>query len=628
MSIKSDEIMQKKIIDFTASTQNATMGKNKKTRWIAFGFLLLLFSIFGAGYIFADVMVEFDKDNYTVMEGTSIRVGFTVFNDSNNTVNLWFWSECDEDEDEISCSYSQRLTMPANSSQSSSFYVNGVEDSSASLTLYVNNLNTGIRRAFSTNIDVTDDEEDGEFEIDVYNTSLCIGKTNTLTLELNNNTSNGLYNLSLVSNILQINQAISNPVYLGDEKEIDYYVFVPETVQDGQRFNLVYTIENEHIKEKKAFDVFARECPDTYIDFSVTGPTIVSYYINKSEEKSVTYTIKNNSRNYKTIYISEEGPQGIDISIDKRQVTVSPNNSQQIEVRFSVTEEIASGNYDINLSFFDGINSVSKKIRLMVNPEHEIVVESINGLSQTLYIGENLELLLLIKNTGDIRDEFTIATTADNDLQVRTTENSFSVYPYMDTAFSIFLSAGNNTVPGYAYLTVKIRGSYSDFYKEYLYIIDVRNKAQTTTLDFLAYPKAIDITPNSTQTIDFVLKNTGNSKVVIESVELTNVSQEITMATQHSIEINAGKTKTISITLNIGDVQESQKAKIRFVTDNGVVLEKAIDLRLTLANASGIEKSGVTGFLTIRNSILTGVIVACLVVILLFVCGIFKAKKV
>lgn len=619
--------MQTKIIDY--SSQIKTKEVNKRIKLVLVGLFLLLFSIFGARYIFADVSVEFEKRDYSVMEGTSTLVGFTVFNNKNTTVNLLVWADCDDQED-VECNYSQRITLSPNSSQTSSFYVTGVDDSSTTLSVFVNELNTNQIKEFRINIDVLNDEDEGYFEVDPYNTSLCIGKTNNLIFEINNDYRSGLYNLSLTSDILRINQEIQNPVYLSDEREISYLVYVPENIQDGQNFNLRYTIENEEISEIKTINVYTRNCPDTYVDFSVTGPSTISYYVNKNEEKIITYTIKNNSLNNKTIYISEEhAEEKIDVNITKRQITLSPNSFQTVDIKIKTTQDIKSGNYEINFNFFDGINNITKKIRLVVNPEHSIEVDSLNNLDQTLVIGKNLELLFLIKNKGDIFEEFTITTLVDNDIKIRSSENSFSVYPGGIVPYSVYLSAGNNTQTGYSNLNVKVRGKNSDFYKEYNFSINVIRDTPTAALEFLSFPNQINVVPNTTQEVNFILKNNGNTRIIIDFIEIVGVSQEITITSRSDIPIESNENKTIDVVFNIGDLKQDQNAKIRFVTRNGAIFEKNINIRLeTSEELEKDKKSGITGFLTLRNSIFTGVIIVCLTIILLFVLGVFKGNRV
>lgn len=619
--------MQKKIIEYQKNIEKKI--NFKKFKFLLIGFFLILFSLFGARYVFAEnnLNVVFDKTIYSIMENTSTKVEFEIFNLSNDTESYLLWTECDDDY--ISCYFSKRLTLSKNTSQTSSFYITGIDDSRSSIYLYVKNLKTESVSSFRLNVDILDYRDDGYFEIESYSSNLCIGKTNSFSVDIRNRTNSDLYNLYLKNEKLTINQKQQNPVFLKNKNILDYYVFVPENTAEGEQFNLIYTIENERIQEIKEITLFARKCVDNDIDFSVTGPTTLTYYLNKTDEKEIIYKIKNNSLNNKTIYISEENnEENIYVSIDKPQITLASNQTQEIKFNIRTTKDIKSGVYDLNFYFFDGINFINKKIKLHIYPEYKIEIENLNNMSQTLVIGKNLELLLLLKNKGDLRDDFTVTTISDNDLKVRISDSFISIAPYANTVIPITVFAGTNTTTGYAYLTVRIKGTNSDFYHEQLFILNVTKDSPKTTLEFLSYPKEINVLPNTTQEIKFVIKNKGNERVTIENIKITNVSQEIILRSLSEITINANETKTISLTLDIKDIKQNEVAKVLFTTDNKMVLEKEIEINLFDQELKELNKSKITGFLNLRNSMLTGIIIASITVILFFVFGIFKANRI
>ena len=191
------------------------------------------------------------------------------------------------------------------------------------------------------------------------------------------------------------------------------------------------------------------------------------------------------------------------------------------------------------------------------------------------------------------------------------------------------LSSGSRTQTGYAYLNVKIQGKDSDFYKEVNYIINVIRDTPVAGLEILSYPREINVVPESNQEVDFILKNITNSKVIIDYIELTDASQEITIIAPRDSVIEPQNTKTIKVKFDIGDIKENQNAKIRFVTRNGGILERQIKFNIDDGQELDSDsKSGITGFLSLKNSIFTGIIVVCLAIILLFVLGIFKTKKI
>jgi len=616
--------MQKKINDF----QNYKTSRRSLKFKLVFLFFILI-SIFSLKYVFANVSVEFDKTNYSVMEGISTKIGFTIFNNSNANTSLLVWADCDDRDDEVSCNYSQRINVQANSSQTSSFYVTGIEESSTYLKLYIKNLITEQIREHRININVTSSEDDGYFEISTYNSMLCIGRTNKFIIEVNNNHRTGHYDFFLTNNTFHINQEQQNPIYLRNEKEINYLIFVPENTEEGTH-QLSYAIENESISEIKNIRVNTRRCPEINLDFSVIAPSII-YHINKNQEKITTYTIKNNSRNYKTIYISEENTnEKINIEINKRQITLAPNSSEVINIKINTTTDIRSGNYDLNFNFFDGINNINRIVKLIINPEHNIEIQLLNNTQQTLVIGRTMELILLFKNKGDIREEFTTITTTSNDLKIRSAESTFAVNPHSTAPFSIYVSSGDNTQIGASNLNIKIRGKNSDFYEEYNFIINIIRGHLPTHLEVLAYPQTLKISQNTKREINFTLRNVGQEKVIIDNIEITNVPQEIRITSQKDIAINPQETKDIPITLHITEINLSEiTAKVRFITRTGGILDKSIILTLE-ENEELVPKeiSKFTGFFNLRNSLLTGVIIVCLSIILLFFTGVFKSKKI
>ncbi|MFA5745512.1 MAG: hypothetical protein WCX82_01545 [archaeon] len=628
--------MQTKIIDFENKTKANEI--NSKLKYLFIGIFIILISIFATRTVFAEANVDnidltFEKETYSLMEDTSIRIGFTIENNNPETVRILVWADCEDGDNEISCNYSNNYTMSGNSTQTGSLYLTGIDQSNSTLSVYIKLLNSDTQEIneFTTDIEVNQDEEDGDFQVDVYDYSLCIGRNNKITMEIENDYQDGLFYLYLSNSRLQINSEYSNPVYFRDNKEIDYYIVVPENVEQGDTFDLQMRIENEEIKVVKEITLYATDCPDTDIDFTVSGPATITYNVNKEQEKTVTYTIKNNSRNTKTMYISEEHVSlDIDINISKLQLTLGPGESKPVDFTFKTTKEISSGTYDINLNFFDGIHSITKKVKLLVNPNFGFTVQSLTGNDPYLVIGQNLELILLIKNTGDIGDEFTITTESNNDLRTRTPINTVYVSPHSSALVTVFVSAGEDTALGLSRTYIKIRGRDSGFYNEQFYNITVVRNMAIINLELMSYPTEITIDQNTTKNFEITLRNTGTSTLVLSKIELTSVPQEVVLIVERDIALNPGQTKTITGRLNIGNIpKESINAKLRFISSNGGVLEKPVLLKFQDATQQGtIEKTKLTGFLTLRNSIFAGIIVLCLLTIILYATGVIKVKKI
>lgn len=625
--------MQTKIIDY--NKENKTREITSRYRYLLIMLFLVLVSIFTTTIVFANpspsisnINLTFEKETYSIMEGTSIKIGYNIENQNSAQVKVLLWADC-EDEEELECNYSKQVTLSANSMSTGSFYITANEESDVTLTIYVKLLNADNQtiRSFSTNIEITEDEEDGDFEVELYNYSLCIGRSSNVSLEINNNYRDELYNLYLTNPRLTIVSEYSNPVYIRDEKTIDYYISVPKDTEPGQAFDLFLRIENESMTNVKRLTVYATQCPETNIDFTVTGPTTINYSINKEQEKKVSYVIKNNSRTTKTFYISEEHTtEDILVDIYPLQFNLGPGQTKTIDFTFKALKTVRTGTYDFSLNFFDGVNNITKKVKLYINPNYNFKVESITGQTPTLVIGQNLEIALLLNNLGDLSDEFTITTHGSGDLRIRTTQSKVTISPNSGKVISVFISAGENTNIGNYPIYVNITGNNSNFSNETYYNVNVVRTRPIITLELLSFPTGFIIDSNSTIHFDITLKNTGQVTITLSNVELTNIPPNVSLITEQGISIAPGQTKTISSKLIIGDIpKEDIDAKLRFVSNNGGVLEKDITLRFTEKESP--EKSKLTGYFTLRNSILFGIIFICLLIMILFALRIIKISK-
>ncbi len=628
--------MQKKIIDYENRKKKKINFKQKSL--FIFIFLILMY-LFATSVVFAETQLDidninvvFDKENYSIMEDTSLKIGFTIENNNNAQAKLLVFADCEDEDDELECDYSKQFTMPANSTTASSFYIRALEESYSTLRIYVKLLNATNQptESFHTYIEITEDEEDGDFQVDLYDYDLCIGKTNKIYLEVINDYQDDLYYIYLDSQRLAISSDYSNPVYLREEKDLGYYITVPKTAEQGESFPLTLRIENESITDLKKIYLYASDCPETEINFTVSGPSVISYNINKEQEKTASYILRNNSRSTKTFYISEEHTiQDIDIIITPMQFTLLPGESRSINFTFKTIKNINSGTHDIRLTFFDGINSITKKVRLYVNPNFSFQLTSITGSDPVLAIGQNLELLFVIKNNGDISDEFTITTQADNDVRIRTSVSKVTVSPRSSALVSVFISAGDRTETGYSRTYVKVNGRDSGYYGELFYNVNIQRSMPIITLELLSFPKTITIDKDMTRDFAITLKNTGTTNIIINRIQLTNIPQNIQLITESDILLAPSQTKTVTARLVIGDIpKEDISAKLRFVSNTGGVLEKPVTLSYQKEEPTITKaRSKLTGYLTLRNSIFLGIIVVCLLVILLYATSTIKNKR-
>ena len=601
--------------------------------------IIILFSFINIGLVSAsainNVDLIFDKEYYSVMEDTSLRVGFTIHNRNNFDIKLFAYTECDNDD--IVCDYSKTVNISKNSSITSSFYVTGIDDYSSTVRIYLrgmDNQTNGQEIDFSTYVDVVRDSDDSDFEIDFRNYSLCIGKSNELTLEIDNYNQNDFYDLRLESNYLIFDQVTSNPVYLGNDlKQVKYLVTVPKEVLPGTSYDVILRITNDRVSVVNELSVTVTDCPDP-IDFSVSGPSVVSYYVNKNDSQKATYTIYNNSTHKKKIFVAEsQEDNDIIVKISDREIEILPRSSKTVEITFNVPKEINSGTKEIDLSFFDGLNAVYKKVRLQINPEYKINTRILQGNNVTLPIGRSVDLMLVIENNGDLYETFDILTNLSGDITLRTRETNVTVLPKSNYTLPITVSAGNNIKEGdIARMDIRVVGRNSDYLQNFLVNFNVVRSRGSLPIEFLSFPKEVSIDANTTVKFQIEIKNFSAEEIVIDRIEITGLAQNINYNTPQNISLASQERKTIEGSLYIGDIQlqpgDEILARIAFIGRDDVVIDKQLLLKIPeLEKDEKIpERSKSTGFLTLSSSVLLGVILICISIILMFAMGVFKKK--
>lgn len=601
--------------------------------------IIILFSFINIGLVSAsainNVDLIFDKEYYSVMEDTSLRVGFTIQNRNNFDIKLFAYTECDNDD--IVCDYSKTLNISKNSSITNSFYVTGIDDYSSIVRIYLrgmDNQTTGQEIDFSTYIDVVRDSDDSDFEVDLRNYSLCIGKSNELTLEIDNYNQNDFYDLRLESNYLIFDQVTSNPVYLGNDlKQVKYLVTVPKDVLSGTSYDVILRITNDRVSVVNELSVSVTDCPDP-IDFSVSGPSVVSYYVNKNDSQKATYTIYNNSTHKKKIFVAEsQEDNDIIVNISNREIEISPRSSKTVEITFNVPKEINSGTKEIDLSFFDGLNAVYKKVRLQINPEYKINTRILQGNNVTLPIGRSVDLMLVIENNGDLYETFDILTNVSGDITLRTRETNVTVLPKSNYTLPITVSAGNNIKEGdIARMDIRVVGRNSDYLQNFSVNFNVVRSRGSLPIEFLSFPKEVSIDANTTVKFQIEIKNFSAEDIIIDRIEITGLAQNINYNTPQNISLASQERKTIEGSLYIGDIQlqpgDEILARIAFIGRDNVVIDKQLLLKIPeLEKEEKIpERSKSTGFLTLSSSVLLGVILICISIILMFSMGVFKKK--
>lgn len=602
--------------------------------------ILILFSFINIGLVSANAInnvdLTFDKEYYSVMEDTSLRIGFTIINRNDFDVKLFAYTDCDNED--IICDYSNTFNISKNSEQTGAFYVTGIDDYSSSVRIYLRGMDTqtsGQEIDFYTYIDVVRDTDDSDFEVDFTDHSLCIGKSNELILEIDNYNQNDFYNLKLESSKLIFDQVTSNPVYLGNDlKEVKYLVTVPEDVLPGTSYDVILRITNDRVSVINELSLSVTDCPDP-IDFSVSGPSIVSYYVNKDDSQTSNFTIHNNSSHKKKIFIAESQEENdIFVDISDREIEISPRSSKTVEVTFNVPKEISSGTREIELSFFDGLNAVYKKVRLQINPEYKINTRILQGNEVTLPIGRSVDIMLVIENNGDLYETFDILTNVSGDITLRTRETTVTVLPNNNYILPLTVSAGNYISEGdLATLDIRVVGRNSDYLRNFSINFNVVRSSGSLPIEFLSFPREITIDPNTTVNFQIEIRNFSTDEIIIDRIEITGLPQNINYSTPQNISLASQERKIINGSLYIGDIQlqpgDEVLTRVAFIGRDGVVLDKKLLLKIPTdaKTEEEPEKSKVTGFLNLSNSILLGLIVISISIILMFALGVFKKKN-
>ena len=598
---------------------------------------LITTNIFASNQILQNIDVDFDKEYYSTLENNSIFIDFEIVNNNSKEVNLLVFADCEDDD--IECSYSKNINLDRFNSRTDSFVVRTDDEGSYDITLYVQDLDSEEEDEieFTVEVEVEEDNDEGDFDVDFEKTSLCYNKTNRVFVEIDNTYKKGLYNLSFDESILSIHLEGSNPVYLPkDEKTIEFIVEVPNGFDSLQSKTLNFKIENDDITVIKEVSFGFKDCLDSEIDFAVSNSNYESYSVDKDEPKYLSYNIVNNSNIKKHIYISAfQEEDNLEIIIPNREVDILANSSKEIEVIVVAPNTLSSGDYDMNISFFDGKSSVYKDLKFKVEAKHNLSTRLLQTGTMALKIGTPIQLSLILENKGDIVEDFDISTEIGNDLDLDITHKEVEVSPGSVKVIIFNISAGNNTQETRTSLQIEIQGENSGYSKRYsVDVVSFRDKTPVT-LDFLSIPSSISLDNNSTVEFEMEVTNFNTKDLVLEKIEFRNIPQEINYSFIDNITIKSKESKIISgtISLSVLDSQEIESS-IVFISSEGGVLEKDILLKINTLNIEPelednnkeeeTKNSFLTGLVNLKNSIFGGIIVICLLVILLFATNVIK----
>jgi|GEM_PF-1038030 len=611
------------------SEKYCNLNKFLITVGIVFIFLAILCTAIYASSI-DSIDVSFDKSYYSVVEDSSVRIGFILTNASSDSRNLLIYSVCDEDE--LECNYENIFNLSGNSSTTSAFYVTSKDEGDSELKLYVKDIASGEEDYFSIDITSESDTDEGEFSVDLSENTFCIGRSTESYFTIDNSYQSGLYNLSLQSSTLGVQLSGNSQVYINtDEKDVDFVVEVPQNMTSGGAQDITLTISNDEVYVIKHFNVYLSECLEEDVDFSVSGQPLSNYVLQKGSSFSVSYTLTNDSKVVKTFFASDEqnGSQPLGIVISSRQFELAPGKSKVITATAYAGDDLPSGTYDLNLYFFNESYSITRKVAFQLQPKQNLDARLLQN-AITLNIGQPFELDVVIENKGDFQNKVKLSYSSSNGLQMTAKETSATVNPHTEKIIPIIISAGNNTLEDTSQIKVTIAGENNDFYKQFTINVTAIKPTTPISIDYLSFPQEISVDRNSIKDFSFELFNSSNKDLMLSKIEVKGLPQGITYSLPINIAISSKISKQIDGRFTVGDLAPQEiTVQLVFTASTGASVQRSLKIKvLGDDNTTPVGVSQATGFFTFGNSVFAGIIVLCLITILLFVFGIFKSHRV
>ncbi len=601
----------------------------KKRNFIFLGIVLIILALFTSTLKASPIdliNVNFEKETYSTVYGSSLKINYTIENNNPENKNLLVYVSCDEDI--LSCNFSKTFNLNNNSSITSSFTIKGIDDGSSNLKFYVKDMKTNDIREYLLRITVDRYNDDGRFEVDISQYSFCRNRTEEARIIFDRVNQNDFYNLSLSSNTIIANIKGSNYRFLKADTEIPIHVDT-KNLSEGPH-TLTLNILNDDISVKKVFSVYVFDCPDIVIpDFTVTGVQSLTHVIKKEEPYSLTFVVKNVSLKNKHIFISQESDEVLDVTFSNRELRLSPNQSKEVTITFLASKETKSGDYLIKLSFFDEKTTITRNLRFLLQPESNLNVRLLQP-SLLLEIGKISELGIIIENKGDIQETVYLDLFLSNDLKVNNMVNSVVVAPYTTRIISLKIYAGENTIEKTSQIDLELKNSLNDYHKKYKIDVTAFRARDIFKISFLSFPNEISLGLNSSKDFSFEVYNFDDKDIIISKIDITGLPQEISYEINQYTYIPKGQSRVISGKFIVGEMPlDKYSANIIFYSNSGAVISKPIIINITdeiIDYEDDLDKKPITGFFTLSQSIFLGIIILCLLLIVLFVTGVIKTK--
>jgi len=594
--------------------------------YLVIGVLLIVLVLFTTGIVanpIDAVDLDFEKDYYSAIQNEPLKVSFVISNNNEDQVQLLVYAECDDEE--LECEYSETFNMVGLSDITTSLIVVPIDDGSTNLKLYVKDMLTDEEKYFNIEINSDEDPEDGKFDVDLSSRSFCKGESTLEYIYIDDVYASDTYNLSLSSNVIHATLKESNPFYLnGNDNEIPFLVEVPNNTQVGS-YDLILSIYNDDVYSSKLFRIGVSECNGLADpDFFVSGSITTTYALDKEDPLTLIYTMKNISNITKDFFISAEQEENIlKTTLSNKQIKLLPGESKQIELTVLANEDIKAGDYIVDLSFFDEQTVKLKRLKFQVQPAYNLNTRLLQN-SIALNIGHNSELQLVIENNGDISEKVNVDFVLTNDIQLNSTSNTININAHSIRVINFTVSAGANTIVKTSEIQLILTSEDSDYYEKLVTNVVAFKSKKILNISFLSYPEEVSVDLKSSKDFSLEIYNNDAENVTINRIEILGIPDGVSYTLPVNTTIVSNNSKVVTGTLIVDEIEPQEiNASMVLYASNGAVLTKPLTIKV-LDIQEEFEKDKIipiTGFFTVGNSILVGIIVLCVILILLYVTG-------
>ena len=361
-------------------------------------FLLLL-----AANCFASVSVYSDTDTVFINRNASIGVPITIENNFNEEVCLDISAETDSSYVTAAPSVNE-VCLPANSQTSFALSISTLDAPNTTYFAVILAEATGIGIAFhSIEVKILSQPT---IEITAFDADICRGEEDYFSVLVKNNSSS-FKNLRLWADNEMLLPYFSPAEIRLDSFEEEYakvFVHTSRSTQPGN-YKVSVFAESDSEQAKKIGTIRVKDCLDESLDFSI-GVSNGCQYLEKEEEETVSYTVKNLSGEEIDLRVAVLSDLPTDYD---RRITIEENETRTFKIEVTPRESDESGKHDIELVVWDEESGETREASkcVYVRKSEGSEVEVVNN---NLQISQCLSevFTILVKNTGDYEEDYRV----------------------------------------------------------------------------------------------------------------------------------------------------------------------------------------------------------------------------